>query len=346
MHRPLNTLILLAALMMVLVPSAFAQDVTPDTEVEGEKVAQTGMKFLSTSMDARATALGGAVTADESFASSAALLYNPATMARMNHTFHVGFSNVQFIDDIQYSGFTAAFQPAGGALGIFGFSIVSVDYGEILNTIRADSESGFEDRGSFSPTSLALGVGYARSFTDRFSVGAQIKYVEQDLGNQFITSSSTRDFSESTVAFDFGILYNTGFRSLVLGMSARNFSSEVTYVQNSFELPLTFQIGLSMDLIDFSALDPNMHSFKFRVDASRPRDFQEHVKVGGEYTFMDIFSLRAGMAEAFVQDEERGMSLGAGVNLNVSNVNITADYSFTEFGVFDNVNRFSVALGF
>ena len=229
---------------------------------------------------------------------------------------------------------------------VFGISVTSVSYGDILNTIRADTEIGYEDRGTFSPSALALGFGYARSFTDRFSIGAQIKYVEQDLGTQFLTTTTTRDFSESTVAFDFGILYNTGFRSLVIGMSARNFSSEVTYVQNSFELPLTFNIGLSMDLIDFSALDPNMHSFKFRVDASRPRDFQEHVKVGGEYTFMDIFSLRAGMAEAFVQDEERGMSLGAGVNLNVSNVNLTADYSFTEFGVFDNVNRFSIALGF
>ena len=117
MHRPLNTLILLAALMMVLVPSAFAQDVTPETEVEGEKVAQTGMKFLSTSLDARATALGGAVTADESFNGSSALFYNPATMARMLNTFHVGFSNVQFIADITYSGFSAAFQPADGGLG-------------------------------------------------------------------------------------------------------------------------------------------------------------------------------------------------------------------------------------
>ena len=169
MHRPYNILILLAALMMVLVPSTFAQDQEESNvvDVEGEKTAQTGMKFLSTSMDARATALGGAVTADESFASSAALLYNPATMARMNNTFHVGISNVDFIADIQYSGFTAAFQPAGGNLGVFGLSIVSVDYGDILNTIKDDTEaSGYQDVGVFSPTALAVGFGYARSFTE------------------------------------------------------------------------------------------------------------------------------------------------------------------------------------
>jgi len=58
-----------------------------------------------------------------------------------------------------------------------------------------------------------------------------------------------------------------------------------------------------------------------------------------------MFSLRAGMAEAFVQDEERGMSLGAGVNLEVSNISLTVDYSYTDFGVFDSVNRFAVGLG-
>ena len=335
--------------MMVMVPSAFAQEeVTPETTVETEKRAQTGMKFLSTSLDARATALGGAVTADESYNTSAAMFYNPATMARMTNTFHAGFSNTQFIADIQYYALSLAFQPEGN-LGVFGFSVMGVSYGDILLSIRDDdptNPSGYKDVGSFSPSGLAVGLGYGRSFTDRFSIGAQIKLVTQDLGDQLITVSESREFKESTVAFDFGVLYNTGFRSLVIGMSARNFSREITYVQNSFELPLTFQIGLAMDIIDFTSLDPNMHQFQFRVDASRPRDFQEHVKVGGEYTFMNLLSLRAGLAEAFVQDEERGVSLGAGLNLDVSNFNLTADYSFTDFGVFDSVNRFSIGVGF
>ena len=349
MNRSLYSLMLLAALMMVLVPSSFAQeDVTPETTVETEKRAQTGMKFLSTSLDARATAVGGAVTADESFNTSVALFYNPAGMARMTNTFHVGFSNTSFIADISYNAFSVAFSPSGGNYGTFGVSVMSVDYGDIIPTIRDDSDAGYSDvtNAKFSPGGLSVGFGYARSFTDRFSVGGQLKLVNQDFGSQFITSTTSRSFDESTVAFDLGILYNTGFRSLVLGMSARNFSSEVTYVQNSFELPLTFQFGLSMDLIDFTSMDPNMHSFNLLVDAQRPRDFQEHLKVGGEYTLMNMFSLRAGMAEAFVQDEERGFSLGAGLNLAVSNIALTADYSYTDFGVFDSVNRFSIGLGF
>ncbi|MEM8484666.1 MAG: PorV/PorQ family protein [Bacteroidota bacterium] len=349
MNRSLKSSMLLVALMMVLVPSSFAQVEEDFDQVDTEKIAQTGMKFLTTSLDARATALGGAVTADESYNTSTALFYNPAGMARMSGTFHVGFSNTAFIEDINYNAFSVAFQPQGGNYGVFGLSILSLDYGEIEQTIRADTDAGFVRLGTFSPTAMAIGLGYARSFTDRFSVGAHFKIATQDLGSQPESAdagaTTNRDFKESTVAVDFGVLYNTGFRSLTIGMSARNFSQEVTYVTESFELPLTFQIGLAMDLVDFTSMDPNVHSIQFSVDAQRPRDFQEHVKAGAEYTFMDLLSLRAGIAEAFVQDQERGFSLGAGLNFNLSNINVTADYSYTDFGVFDGVNRFSLALG-
>lgn len=349
MKRSFNLLLLLAALMLVYVPASFAQDSAEDpaADVETDKRAQTGMKFLSTSLDARATALGGAITGNESFNSSQALFYNPAAMARMESQFSVGFGITQFIADINYNAFSAAIKPQGSSVGAFGISIMSIDYGDILQTVRSDTEAGYTDNGTFSPSGLAVGLGYARSFTDRFSVGAQIKYVNQDFGAQPITSGGTsREFSENTVAVDFGILYNTGFRSLVLGMSARNFSSEVTYVTESFELPLTFQFGLAMDIIDFTSLDPNAHQFNLAIDAQRPRDFQEHVKIGGEYTFMNLLSLRAGLAEAFVQDEERGFSAGAGLNLAVSNISLNVDYSYTDFGIFDSVNRFSIGLGF
>ncbi len=341
---------LLAALVMVVVPSSFAQEVTPDTEVSTDKLGQTGMKFLTTSLDARATGLGGAVTADEGFANSNALFYNPATMSRMTGQFSVGVGITQFIADINYNAISFAFQPQGGNYGVFGLSFMNVDYGEIIRT-RIDDDpnnpSGFLQVETFSPTALAVGLGYARSFTDRFSVGAQFKLATQDMGSHLINSDGdSRDFSVSTVAVDFGVLYNTGFRSLVLGMSARNFSRELTYVSRSFELPLSFQIGLAMDLIDFTSMDPNMHSFQFSVEAQRPRDFQEHLHVGGEYTFMNVLSLRAGLAQAFVQDEEQGVSLGAGLKFEVSTVSLRADYSYTDFGVFDSVNRISVGFGF
>ncbi len=339
-------------LLLGLAPNAFAQQgLTPDTEVTTDKRAQTGMKFLSTSVDPRASALGSALTA-EFQGSSTSMFYNPASMAFMPGRFSAGGGILQFIADISYTQASVAFRPGGGNLGVVGVSVVAVDYGDFMGTIRANNDFGFVDTGVYSPSAMAVGLGYARSFSDRFSAGANIKLAFQDLGSDFVTSQdfdtgatiATDSYSTQTVAFDFGVLYSTGFRSLTIAMMARNFSAEQTYVRERFELPLTFQIGASMNLVDFSALDPDMHRLQLHVDAQRPRDFSEHVRFGLEYTFMGIASLRGGFEQAAVS-EEQGFSAGAGVKVGAGDFRIGADYAFTDFGLFGAVHRVGLNLG-
>ena len=346
--------ITLMALVLLLgfAPSAFAQQgLTPDTEVTTDKRAQTGMKFLSTSVDPRASALGSALTADFE-GSSTSMFYNPASMGFMPGKFSASGGILQFIADISYTQASVAFRPGGGNLGVVGVSVVSVDYGEFLGTIRADNEYGFIDTGAYSPTSMAVGLGYARSFGDRFSAGANIKLAFQDLGSDFVTSQefasgkveTTDSYSTQTVAFDFGVLYSTGFRSLTIAMMARNFAAEQTYVRERFELPLTFQIGASMNMADLTSMDPDLHRLQLNVDAQRPRDFAEHVRFGLEYTFMGVASLRGGFEQAVVS-EEQGFSAGAGVRVGAGGVNFGADYAYTDFGLFGAVHRVGVNIG-
>src|SRR5690606_10814575 len=131
------------------------------------------------------------------------------------------------------------------------------------------------------------------------AIGGNVKYAYQDLGsvptsrdqNQNLVSD---DYNIGTAAFDFGVLYRTGFRSLNLAMSVRNFSRELKYEQENFELPLSFRIGMTMNLIDLTRLNPDMHSFLLAVDAVRPRDFAEQLTFGAEYLFMNTLALRAG----------------------------------------------------
>lgn len=338
---------LLAALVLAIAPAAHAQEVTADTEVETRKRAQTGMKFLSLSVDARSTGMGEAVTA-ETQGTSTAMFYNPASMAWMEGTFSASFGQTQFITDINYNIASVAYRPEGN-WGVFGISLTSVDYGDFFQTVRADNEAGYIDLGTYSPTALAVGLGYARAFSDKFSAGIHLKYAAQDLGSQVVARNDAggfdqEDYTVNTIAGDFGIVYQTGYRSLVIAMSVRNFSQELTYVRENFELPLTFQIGFRMNMMDFTSLDPNQHSFNLAIDAQRPRDFTEHFKVGGEYTFMDILSLRAGMAQAV--SEEQGLSLGAGLKYNIDNIRFGADYAYTDFGIFGEVNRFALNIGF
>ncbi len=126
-------------------------------------------------------------------------------------------------------------------------------------------------------------------------------------------------------------------------MSIRNFSKEIKYIDESFQLPLTFKIGLSMNLIDLTEIDRGMHSFLLSVDASHPRDYPEQVSVGAEYTFLNTFSIRGGYT--FPTDEQE-FSAGVGFKQELAGVNFAIDYSYTPFGIFDNVHRVSVNIGY
>jgi long-subunit fatty acid transport protein len=307
-----------------------------------QKLAQTGLKFLSVSTDARASAMGEAAVT--SMGASSAMFFNPAGMARLQNSVEVSLGRVQWIADINYSFGSAALNLADGRYGVFGVNFLSVDYGDILGTVRAENDAGFEDTGVFSPTAFAVGVGYAKALSDKFSVGGDVRYVRQDLQSSTIAynqngSPMRTDNRVDVFAFDFGVLYRTGFKSLDFGMCLRNFSEEIEYVEESFQLPLTFELGVSVNAMDLLAPEKSPHDFILSIDAVHPRDFNEQLNFGGEYVFMDKFALRAGYK--FPSDEHH-FSAGAGFRKNAL---FALDYAYTPFGLFNEVHRFSVRFG-
>ena len=336
------------AVALILLTSAAAQDVLgQDRTTERKRLAQTGMKFLSVSVHARAAALADAMTAQE--ASSVAMFYNPAGMARMDRTFDVALGQTQWLAGTRYDMASAAFRPANGSYGVFGLSVVAVDYGKnFLGTIRADNEKGFIDLGGYAPSAMAVGLGYARALTDRFSVGANLKYARQSLGESTLGFTEggdmiQEDFAKGTVAVDFGVLLRTGLRSLNFAVSARNFSRELTYAEENFELPLTFRMGVSADVLDFAGFESSTHTVMLALEAERPRDFSEQVRVGMEYAFMNMLALRAGYV---YPTDEQGLNLGAGVQTDLGGIALGADYAYTQFGAFGSVNRLAIQFGF
>ena len=331
----------LAGLVLATVASTTAQTDTPDRE----KLAQTGMKFLSVPGDPRAASMASAITAMDG--GSEMLFGNPAGMAWTDRTTDVMIGQTQFLTDIDYNHASASFRPAGGRFGVFGVTLTSVDYGTFQETVRADNEQGFIDVGEFSPQAYALGIGYARPLSDRFAVGGQVKYANQNLGDSIsqpgeTDGTFTRQSNEKGVlAYDFGVQYKTGFESLNFAVAARNFSQEIAYEEELFQLPLTLLIGVSMDVVDLTSLNGNTHRLLVSVDAENPRDFSEQIKVGGEYTFLDTFSLRGGYV--FPTDEQ-GIHLGAGVQQSVGGLGLAADYGYSDYGIFSAVHRVAVRL--
>ncbi|MBD3224103.1 MAG: PorV/PorQ family protein [Caldithrix sp.] len=314
--------------------------------INRDKRAQAGMKFLQVSLDARASALSSAITSME--LNSSALMYNPAAMSRMEPFGHVSLGQMQWIADINYFYGTAAFKPMGGQWGVVGLSAMAIDYGDLQGTILANNEQGFLDTRKFSPTAMTFGVGYAKALTNKFSIGGQVKYVQQNLNGGVENFSNgevqqTRELAADVMAFDFGILYRTGFKSLNFGMNIRNFSQEIEYIEESFQLPLTFKMGISMDVMDLTAYNSKRHSLITSVDASHPRDFEEQVSMGLEYVFMQMFALRMGYT---APTDEEGMSFGAGFRPSLDNLGLNVDYAYTPFGILEDVHRFTFQFSF
>jgi len=311
-----------------------------------EKIAQTGFQFLSVRSDARANGMAGALNAVE--CGSAAAYYNPATLGFMNGTLDVTASYNLWIAGIKHNAFTGAFNIAGGRFGAVSLSLASVDYGEIEGTEFWGNDQGYIETGLIYPTAMQAGLGYAVALSTKFSVGGQVRWAGQNLGSSNVLiedlqtgsqSVETRLHIANALAFDFGTFFKTGWKSFVFGMSVRNFSGEVMYEEESFQLPLTFTMGVSMDLMDFAKSGSDKHSVLLSVDASHPRSYPEYIDFGIEYKFMDVFFARVGYMG---NRDERGFTFGSGVEV----AGIQIDYSYTPFGVFNNSQSFTLRYSF
>ena len=319
--KKLHTFNLIPVLVLTLLCSF---TIAQDDDLGTDKLAQTGMKFLSFSPDARAAALGDAVTAKTGGASS--LFYNPAGMARIEGM-NLSAGQANWIAGITYNAVSVAY---ASDAGVFGISVMNVDYGEIQGTIRSSNTAGYADTELFTPTANVVGLGYAIAPTDRFSVCGQVKFVNEKLGNAYLDTDGSVEGIESldmdAVAYDFGLMYQMDWKNLMIAMSARNFSESLKYAEEAFELPLTFRMGVAVDVIENLSL-----SFV----NERPRDYFSTTRVGFEYSLMGMLAVRAGYV---TPTDEAGINLGVGFQVAGFNV----DVAYTDFGVFDPVTRIGV----
>ncbi len=327
-------------LATVLVLSCF-----PTLGFPQQKLAQSGFQFLSVVSDARGAAMASAVTSLQLGSSS--LFFNPAGMTELQGVVDVSGSTNKWIADITHNTFSLEINPAKGQYGVIGFSFQYVNYGDFYGTIVDQaSPQGYDDLGIYSLTAYAAGIGYAKQLTEQFSVGGQIKFIHQDLGSSIVpivigndTSKQAVSNKMSPLAFDFGTQFKTGIKSLVFGMSVRNFSKQVQYVNDGLQAPLMFSLGISMNLLDLARELPFNQSLLMSADASHYTDHAEEVKAGLDYRVYDILSLRIGYSSTnHLSDEGKGFSYGIGI----SKLGFSVDYADTPFGDFGNVQRFTV----
>lgn len=284
-----------------------------------KKVAQSGMQYLKIGVGAEIVGRGEAGISCVKGAS--AMFWNPAGLGELvNH--EIIFSHNSWIADISMN--AAAVGVNLENWGVVGFNILWMDYGELYRTAVASSveesaEYGYVDQGKFSPTDLAIGFAYSKKVSSQFSFGGQIRYLYENYGSNVIVTDvgaeTNTDNILSAVSFDFGTLYYPGFESLAFSMTVQHFTRDLKYQQEKFSAPLTFKIGVSMNLLDLYD-DNTSSSLLLAVDAIHPRDYSERLNIGLEYDYLGLFRLRGGYRMNY---DEGNFTAGAGVRYSISN---------------------------
>ncbi|NIA18460.1 MAG: PorV/PorQ family protein [Simkaniaceae bacterium] len=238
-----------------------------------------------------------------------------------------------------------------GNWGVFGMSFFYYDYGDpiIATEIDATKKNGYNILGKMNPVEFAVGLGYGRRISDKFAIGGQVKIAHQDLlgagGVKTRTASRTsggewvqqsNDAKKSVVAFDFGTIYDTGWKGLSFSMAFRNFGQEVKYEREKYDLPLSFRFGISFEMFNLLNISSKEHDFILSIDRIHSRDWSEQMNFGAEYAFLKMLFLRAGYKYNYSSE---GLTLGLGFNWTWNSNTVRFDYAFKNTGyTLDNVH--------
>ena len=333
-----NLMILLLAIISI--PNLFGQS----------KVGTTIGQFLKIEPSARMVGIGNAGTSLSGEASSA--FYNPASLGRLNGI-DIQFTYNQWLADIKYNYATAAINLEG--LGTFALQLTSLNSGDIeITTVEKEKGSNLY----YSVNDFSLGIAYGILLTDRVSAGVAVNYLQETIYNTSLYN----------IALNFGVQYQTAIEGLAIGASVSNFGPRASYDgrdiyfnydadptkygdnsrlpaelrMGSFSLPTLFRVGLSylLPVSDWSKVVVS-------ADAMHTNDNSERINIGGEWTFLNTFSVRGGYRDLFLTDSEGGLVLGAGANVGFAQTSIVSfDYAWADYGRLNGTHRFTIGIHF
>lgn len=296
---------------------------------------QSGWQFLKINGDPRQAALGGSFMTTVN-PNANVVFGSPAILTKVEKS-SIQFNSVRWIADIQYYSMVLSHQFRG--IGTFAVSLVSLNYGDIPETVHMKLQGGgtapFVTGNTFTASDLAFGISYARTITNQLSLGGTVRYLDEKIASVGMSSCS----------FDFSTLYYTGFRSLRLSLATRNFGPDAHLVGYSEELqaepvdirmPLELRAGVAYDILEQKN---SPHLLTIITEGKVSSDGSEKIHLGAEYVYRDLLALRAGYR--FNYDEE-GLTLGAGLNFSMGKCQYSASYAFLDFGALKQVHMFSL----
>jgi hypothetical protein len=276
----------------------------------------TCMRFLKIATIPRIAAMGDA-TASVPDATHAQT--NPAHLVNIDGSL-ITFSHTSWFEDIRLETLTL-----GSASGKHGFGLG-------VSGLHTEPLKGYDDfdvpQGTFRFYDLLISGSYAYEVLPSLRLGATGKMVYEKI-----------DWDSATgFALDLGLGY-TGPKPLFgghmsVGLVVRDLGPKMGYFDEKFDLPLTFQGGVSYS---HKALPGDLNCV-LALDYERTRDQDSGALFGAELGYRDVVAARVGYRGTY-KNGDLAFGLGAGLHP------VLVDYAYSSMGD-DLGNTHRVAIGF
>ena len=284
-----------------------------------------------------------------------AMYWNPAGLAMLNSSrAEVMFSHMNYFADmkVEYFGGVASL----GSLGNLGFSVKSLNVGDIAETTEAQPEG---TGAIFHPNYIIANLGYGKQMTDRIRFGTNIKVINESVAN----------INSTGFAFDFGIQYVGGKTGLTFGIALKNLGPSMRFngsgldrvvvglngqtsvervTLQDYDLPTNLEIG-----VGYSKNIGSKVNFALSAAFQNSSFSSDEYRFGLEMNYMNYFFIRGALnATPNFNSGDRlfGPTFGAGVRYPFGSVSVGFDYAYrtinSDSGFKDNNQFFTLTLGF
>ena len=331
------------ALLGPVAPAASAQDGDP-------RAGTAAMEELLVPVTPRTVALGQTLTGGlANLAGVEAVYSNPGALATNQGT-NAMFSRMEYVADIGIN--TIGIAQSFGVNNI-ALTLTAWDYGDIPRTTVDDPE--INPSNTWTGSSLAFGLSYARQFTDNIAAGVTLKGLGQKLD----------EATANGVAFDAGMTYTVGESGLRFGVSLRNFGTSMSFSGTGLDvnLPVSGPNGTGQVGTEIQTLDAELPSV-LNFGASYTRQFEGSLSATGllnvrsrsydldefaaglEVGYDELFYVRGGVNVTSQMDLDHWdvWTVGAGLYVPVGSTSLRVDYGFRPSVYFSGSHLFSVGI--
>lgn len=373
MTKHLSRFVGAMAVALLLATPAFAQTGTQDNTAYGGAAGE----FLLLGAGARGTALGGAYAALTTDAT--AMYYNAAGLAQLARP-TVMITSSSYVADTKYAWAGLAF-PLGGGVRAVGISLGSFGFSDQPIYTLDDPDGNGR---TYSVRQTFISGTLAQNFSDRFSAGISLKFINDrlgtakanavavDFGTNFHASVGARPIRASFVIQNLGSnLQHTG-QDLIVGVTRTPPLGTVDIPQEpqsaqlstgSWTLPVMFRVGVALDLVAMGS-----NRLTVLSEFTQPNNTKPGAGAGFEWSMQNIgqrgFSVAARGSYTVMPDNQTsdltiglptkessgsftsdGLALGGGLEYAHGQTRLGFDYAWKSLGTLGSTNFLTFTVG-